>query len=631
MRESPDNIVQKPSKVTGARAFGMRGAARLVLVLVFIFAAVFLVVYWPDLHGLGLEFSKLHTYVLMCFYFFAVIGSLILVKVMSVYKHKIVELKRVLALQKSNNDALSKRCIGTEKLLDGIKRDHDAVINAIDHVIFEVSGDGAFIYINQAWLDLTGFAVEHSLDHSLAQYIHSDDRERFTKDFDGLLKGRSQKISFYTQMRCESGFFVAVEVSLSLVITEGVHQRRFVGTIYNVEQRRRAERALGEAEKKYRSIVENAAGGIYQLTPEGLYLSANQSMARILGYENPEQMLREVKNANEMVYKDVAEQAGFLKDLQVSDSVVHRETRIRLRDAGVIWVSENARAVRDDNGQMLYIEGSLENIDERKKAEMFIREAKVHAEMANRAKSEFIANMSHELRTPLNSIIGFSEMIKGEVFGPLPDEKYKDYAGDIYNSGQNLLRVINEILDISKIDAGERQLNEEVFDFRETMQDCLQLLQHKIEANKMVITMVLEGVPKVLAEELAMKQVFMNLLSNALKFTPSGGRITISFELAVGGALSISITDTGIGLSEEEKRRALSDFGQVDADLSRKGSGSGLGLTLVNALVKLHGGEFELFSQKGIGTTATVILPAQRVCGGKEAASVLPSKSSAEV
>jgi signal transduction histidine kinase len=262
---------------------------------------------------------------------------------------------------------------------------------------------------------------------------------------------------------------------------------------------------------------------------------------------------------------------------------------------------------------MLYVEGSLENIDERKKAEILIRQAKVQADMANRAKSEFISNMSHELRTPLNSIIGFSEMIKGEVFGPLPDEKYKDYAGDIYNSGQNLLRVINEILDISKIDAGERQLNEEVFDIRETFGDCLQLLQHKIEANKMVITMVLDDVPHVLAEELAMKQVFMNLLSNALKFTPSGGRITISFDRRGRGDLGISVTDTGIGLSDDEKQRALSDFGQVDADLNRKSSGSGLGLTLVNALVKLHGGDFELFSQKGIGTTATIIMPAHRV------------------
>jgi len=127
---------------------------------------------------------------------------------------------------------------------------------------------------------------------------------------------------------------------------------------------------------------------------------------------------------------------------------------------------------------------------------------------------------------------------------------------------------------------------------------------------------------------LGMKQVFMNLLSNALKFTPAGGRITISYDIGRGGALAVSVTDTGIGLTEDEKQRALSDFGQVDADLNRKSSGSGLGLTLVNALVKLHGGEFELFSQKGIGTTATVILPAQRVRGGKDAGVGQVSKSS---
>lgn len=578
-----------------------------------VFGAVLFVFVQGFLSKEGINFSEMNTYVLLSSYFAVVVVGLVAFRVLGAHTQKISDLSARLDDQNQNLEALSHEREDAQKSLSGLKRNHEAVINAIDHVIFEVDDEGALTFINTAWRDLTGFDVDHSLEHSLEQYIHSDDQDRFRKDFETLHKGQEGKVSFYTQLRSENGTFVAVEVTMALVTLDGASQKQIIGTIHNVEQRRRAERALGEAEKKYRNIVENAAGGIYQLTPEGLYLSANQSLARILGYEAPEKLLRDIKNANEMVYTDTAKRAAFLKELKASQGVVHREVQVKVKDGRMIWVSENARAVRDENGEMLYIEGSIEDIDERKQAEIYIQQARVHSDMANRAKSEFIANMSHELRTPLNAIIGFSEMIKSEAFGALPDDKYKEYASDIHESGQGLLRVINDILDISKIDVGDRALNEDVFDMGECVQDCIQLLQHKIEANKMVMTVMLDGAPKVLAEEVAIKQIFMNLFSNALKFTPAGGRVTVSHQVNGNGALSISVTDTGIGLSEDEKQKALSSFGQVDTDLNRKGSGTGLGLTLVHSLAKLHGGDFELFSQKGIGTTATIILPAHRV------------------
>jgi PAS domain S-box-containing protein len=443
--------------------------------------------------------------------------------------------------------------------------------------------------------------------------LYQDDQEEIKHEFDELLAGRKDRYRAFTQLRRADGTFGAVEISISMVGKEHDGEVRFSGTITDIEERRRAERALAEAERKYRNIVQNAAGGIYQLTPEGLYLSANPALANILGFNRPEKLLREVKNANESVYVDAQAREGFIRKLEMSNEAVRHEVQMTRRDGSIIWVNENARAVRDEAGRMLFIEGSIEDITERKESEIMIRDAKMQSDLANRAKSEFLSNMSHELRTPLNSIIGFSEMIKDEVFGPVGQKAYLEYAKDIYESGQGLLGVINEILDISKIEAGERHLNEGVVNIQEVIRDSLGLLEHKIDNNNLMVTSSISNAPDVVGEELSIKQMLMNILSNAVKFTPDGGRITISTHIDGDGRFNLSVTDTGVGLDEEGIRKALSPFGQVNSELSRSGSGTGLGLTLVDALIRLHGGEFELFSQKGIGTTATIIFPKNRI------------------
>ena len=586
-----------------------------------VFGAALFVFLWlsvlPVLLKFGFVVSEFHTIVFSLLYVFFVATCVLFLRGLKERNRKINELHYRLDAQNHDIRSLREDSEYAHQSISGLQKSHDAVINAIDHVVFETDKVCKLVFVNTAWSALTGFDIDASLGHSLVQYIHPDDQDSFTRQFSDLSSTNKPKMHMYTQMRTESGKFVAVEIALGLVMIEGASQRRLIGTIQNVEQRRRAERALGEAEKKYRSIVENAAGGIYQLTPEGIYLSANLSLARILGYQSPESLLRGVKNANDDVYVDKAARADFVQRLLASDQVMHRETIVRRADGQEIWANENARVVRDDTGEVLFLEGSIEDIDERKRADLVIREAKTQSDMANRAKSEFIANMSHELRTPLNAIIGFSELIKNEVYGALPDEKYKDYADDIYESGQGLLNVINEILDISKIDSGDRQLNEEPLNMQGVVRDCLELLQHKVTNNEMIITNALDHIPTILAEELAMKQVMMNLLSNALKFTPQGGRITLSFIVETDGRLAISVTDTGVGLTQDEVEKALMPFGQIDADHARHGKGTGLGLTLVKSLMGMHGGELDLFSQKGIGTTATVVLPEYRVMKSK--------------
>lgn len=526
---------------------------------------------------------------------------------------RVMELNNVL---ERNNKKLRKEIAKRSALnsaLQKAEKENRAIIDSVSDIIFEADTRAKILFLSATWQKVTGFDVEQSKGLELFQMICPSDLEQQKKNFEQLVSGQKESSRTFTKLRTSDGKFRAVELTLSKIRQDTDDSIRVVGTFTDVEERRRAERALAETERKYRTIVENAAGGIYQLTPEGLYLSANPAMARILGYDSPEEVLRSVKNANCEVYGDIRAREKFIRRLDEEDSVTNNEIKVRRKDGSEIWVNENAHVVRDESGVVLYYEGSLEDITLRKKTDTVLREAKIRSDLANRAKSEFLANMSHELRTPLNAIIGFSEMIKNEVFGPVGQKAYWEYARDINDSGQKLLMVINEILDISKIEAGERQLNESVVDIRAVVGRCLELLDDKIKGNKMSVTNTLHNLPGIIGEELAIKQIVTNLLSNAIKFTPSGGRITISSEMDEKGRFHLSFTDTGIGLDEKEVEKALSPFGQVNSELDRSGSGTGLGLTLVDALLKLHGGEMELFSQKGIGTTVTIIFPADRV------------------
>lgn len=494
------------------------------------------------------------------------------------------------------------------------ERENRAVIDAVSDIIFETSVTGELLFVNETWRKVTGFTFDQSLHRNLFDMLYPQDQEEQRKNFDMLVKGQKTSYRAFTRLRTSNGTFRAVELAVSMLRQDENRDMRVVGTFTDVEERRRAERALSEAEKKYRTIVEHAAGGIYQVTPEGQFLSANPSLSKILGYETPEQILREIKNSNTQIYVDPVQHEKFLKDIKTLGISKNIEVQVYKRDGSQIWVNENVRPVKDDEGNLLYYEGGMEDITQRKETEIALKDAKIQSDLANRAKSEFLANMSHELRTPLNAIIGFSDIISNQVFGKVEPKEYLEYAKDIHSSGKHLLNVITQILDVSKIEAGERQLSEGVVDLEKVVNSCLDLLSPKIQDNRMVVkNEISHETPQIIGEEQAVKQMLVNLISNAVKFTAEEGRIMITAELDNIGRLHVSITDTGMGLDEDEIKKALSPFGQVNVHLDRTTSGTGLGLNLVNSLVELHDGNLELFSQKGIGTTATLIFPAKRV------------------
>jgi signal transduction histidine kinase len=285
-------------------------------------------------------------------------------------------------------------------------------------------------------------------------------------------------------------------------------------------------------------------------------------------------------------------------------------SQVKRKDGRVIWIMENARVVRNDRGGIHYFEGSVIDITETKLAEEAMRQARIQAEMSSRSRMEFLANMSHELRTPLNAIIGFSEIIKDEVMGEHHVPVYKEYAQDIYNSGNYLLKVISEILEVSKIESGNHELNINPFRLKKAVNSCLTIMAGRVEDAKLTLEQdIAADLPDLLAEELAFKQIILNLLSNAVKFTPEGGKIKLSAALNEEGQLEIDVIDTGIGMTEDEIVKALQPFSKVDNNFGSMKEGTGLGLTIVESLVRLHGGEFTLISEKGQGTTARITLP----------------------
>ncbi len=253
-------------------------------------------------------------------------------------------------------------------------------------------------------------------------------------------------------------------------------------------------------------------------------------------------------------------------------------------------------------------------IEQRDLAERTHIEAKRSAEWESHSKSEFLANMSHELRTPLNAIIGFSEMIGGETFGPVGSPKYLEYVKDINESGVHLLQLINDILDLSKIEAGKLELDERDIDVSDAVNACLTLVKergHRAGVN--LVCNMAAGLPPLRADERKVKQILLNLLTNAIKFTPSGGSTTLTVSSSWDCGYVFEVVDTGIGIAPEDIAKALMPFGQINGDLTRKNEGTGLGLPLTKSLVEMHGGSFDIQSEVGVGTTVTARFPAERM------------------
>jgi len=379
-------------------------------------------------------------------------------------------------------------------------------------------------------------------------------------------------------------------------------------------------------------MFENAAWGIFQATPDGHYLLANPALARIYGYDTPASLIEASADTGLGLHVDARRRDEFIRLMSENGAVAGFESRVYRRDGSVIWIAETCREVRGPDGRLLCYEGSVEDITARKAAERELHAAKEAAEAASRAKSAFLANMSHELRTPLNAVIGFAEVFDMELFGPIGDRRYREYARDIHASGRHLLDLINNILDLTKIESGHLTLDEQGIDVTDLMVACERIVASEARKRDLTLEVVPPGAPLVVSVDATrLKQVLFNLLWNAIKFTPAGGSVMATAHRAGDGAAVIAVADTGIGMREEDIPVALQPFQQLRSSWDKKHEGTGLGLTLTKAIVELHGGTLTLESAPGFGTTATVTLPVGRVAAEPPGVPLAESASQARV
>jgi len=303
-----------------------------------------------------------------------------------------------------------------------------------------------------------------------------------------------------------------------------------------------------------------------------------------------------------------------LKTLAAREPFRGLELPVRTAEGELRYLMTSGVPVFDDAGRFAGYRGIGRDVTEERKREFDLLDTMEVAEAANRSKSAFLAHMSHELRTPLNAVLGFSEIIRDQHFGKTGSAKYIEYAGDIYDSGRHLLALVNDVLDMSRIEAGRYELVEEHVDLHALIDSSIAMVAPRAGDSRIQLRSRLEDdLPPLRCDSRSIKQVALNLLSNAVKFTESGGTVTVSGNLAADGALELRVADTGVGIPVDHIERVFEPFHQVDDAMRRRSGGSGLGLAIPRSLVVLHGGTIELESEVGVGTTAIVRFPAERV------------------
>lgn len=383
-----------------------------------------------------------------------------------------------------------------------------------------------------------------------------------------------------------------------------------LGDVIGASNRLFEQIALSQRDSLYtiKTMADRAAVAILTYDEAGQVHYANQACFRLCHIHSLEEMratgLPKFEFANQTIPQSLPE--------STITGPYSREAILIGCDGKRSAVVVNAARVPEDSTSEVRYYASITDISDLRATEQQLKRQNLELETANRAKSQFLANMSHELRTPLNAIIGFSEMFVNATFGPLGSEHYQEYAKDIHSSGAHLLGIINDILDLSKIEAGQMELHENQLDVAQIVNAAVRIVHERAASAELkLVVQIPEVLPKLNADERGVKQMLINLLSNAIKFTEAGGTVTIGADCR-NDCLMLGVADTGVGMSKEDAIVAMKPFGMVDDSNTRQYEGTGLGLPLVKSLIELHGGRIRIDSGRQRGTTITLTFPPDR-------------------
>ena len=475
-------------------------------------------------------------------------------------------------------------------------------------------------YVGPQIETLTGYSVEEWLAPSAwPAALHPEDRDAALRTYEWHRQLRRDHNLEY-RLITKSGQQVWFRDMITFVTTaDGRDLVR--GLMIVIDEEKALERALRESEARY-SHAERIARLVHwslALDPSGDWekncLTYSNTAVELFGLPPGKLQLTNADFLARLIHPDDHELVRStlkqgLANRQCELSVTYRIVR---PDGRVLWVVEHAHNDFDETGQRVGAFGIIQDITEQRQRELQLSAAYLRADLASRAKTQFLATMSHELRTPLNAIIGFSEVMKAEIMGPLGTPGYKDYAADIHGSGTFLLSIIDELLDLSLIDSGELKLDESLVQIDKIGESSVALLRSKAAAKGVKLAQAApRNPPPLRGDARRIKQAVLNLLTNAIKFTPSGGTVEISAGWSEEG-MAVTVTDTGIGIAADDVERVMKPFVQVENWLARKHEGAGLGLAITKSICELHGGTLVLESTLGKGTIARILLPADRI------------------
>lgn len=483
-------------------------------------------------------------------------------------------------------------------------------------MIHSIDLDGNITDINDFWCETLGYDRAEIMGTSILQVLTDESKKyaievnmpRFYKD------GFCRDVPYHLVKK--NGEIIDILLSGLMLRNQAGENDQSIIVMVDVTAEKESLRLMQTEQQRLLDALESVTDGVSLYDKNDRLVLCNERLKEQLS--DISDLLVPGTSYEDITYAIFEKNIGFLGQETSVEEAVRKQLDFHRNQNEVLarqekdgrWIMLHEYKTKD--GGTFVIRSDITDL---KKAQNEAQIAKEVAEIADRTKSEFLANMSHELRTPLNAIIGFSDVIRTETLGPLGNKQYKEYIQDIHNSGQHLLKLINDILDVSVIEAGKIELRESEFHVDDTIEASLQLVKSRAERMGIELINSIDGdAPIIRADELRIKQILVNLLSNAVKFTPTGGTVTVQTDIARDNSAFIRITDTGIGMDEKDIVKAMEKFGQTErGDLMQAGEGTGLGLPLTKGLIDAHGGSLEISSKPNKGTVVTVHIPKERV------------------